>query len=40
MHGERGAQAYNGGCAPSGVKGQSPWLGGEGSKPPLELMSF
>jgi len=34
-----GARAYNGvwGLAPSGVKGQSPWSGGQGGEAPLKL---
>ena len=29
-----------GGCAPSGVQGQSPWSGGQGGKAPLKLNAF
>jgi len=28
------------GGAPSGVQGQSPWLGGQGGKAPLKLKHF
>jgi len=30
----------SGGDAPSGVQGQSPWLGGQGGKAPLTLKAF
>jgi len=36
------ARAYSGGlgCAPSGVKGQSPWSGAQGRTPPEACLYF